>query len=77
MEPKQSGKHQKQLKEDQVGKPSLPDNKIYFIAIFYSRWNRILVMQGKTDSVMEEKTVILRNRLTIYKPDRGHGKSVG
>ena len=36
-----------------------------------------MVMQGKTDSVMEEKTVILRNRLTIYKPDRGHGKSVG
>ena len=23
-------------------------------------------MQGKTDSVMEKKTVILRNRLTIY-----------
>lgn len=39
---------------------------LFYTAIFSSHWDRILVMQGETDSVMEKKTVILRNRLTIY-----------
>ena len=63
-----SQKHQKQLKR----RPSwgiFPTRQqdLFYTAIFSSQWNRILVMQGETDSVMEKKkTVILRNRLTIY-----------
>ena len=63
------------LKEDQVGESALPDNKIFYTAIFYSKWNR---MQGETDSVMDEKKRNTQKQThSIYKPDRGHDKSVG
>ena len=51
-----SQKHQKQLKR----RPSwgiFPTRQqdLFYTAIFSSQWNRILVMQGETDSVMEKK----------------------